>query len=302
MSGLSVREFLQRIRGNPFLRLSQAAIRERAYFRWLQTPELGEQEHWFAAEDVETDLRAVEQLVRAVDKSQPSLAERQFDVDYVPIASWAFPPNSPERPITLGSTEPQRCSICRKKAPEVTFTKEAHVVPESLGNRWLTTRDECDACNKRFGEDYEDDLGKLTLAVRALSGTRAKKKTAKLKTGLFSSLGGGDRLGPVEIVVHPLDPTVSVNLAEDGSLSLGASLQSFRPARAAKALARVAWQSLPPSRRAAHEPLRAWLNGTTVGSGVMYSAHVPGLGGLTVGLWERVSDDPVLPNLVVAVG
>lgn len=302
MSVLSAREFLRRVRANPFLRLSEQAIRERAYFRWQQEPQLGELEHWLAAEDAETDLCAVTQLVRAVDKTQTSGVERQFDVEYDPVASWAFPPGSPAHPVILGSSSPRRCSICREGRPKVTFKKEAHVVPESLGNKWLTTWDECDDCNQRFGNDYEGDLGKLTLAVRALSGTRAKSKTAKLKTGPSSSLGGGDRLGPVEIVVHPLDPTVRINLGRDGTLSLEASLQSFRPAHAAKALARVAWQSLPPSRRAAHEPLRAWLHSDRVGPGVIYSAHVPGLAGLTVGLWERVSDVAALASLVVAVG
>lgn len=119
--------------------------------------------------------------------------------------------------------------------------------------------------------------------------------------GVFS--GGADRQarGPVQIELHPDDPSVASRIEDDTSLIVEADLQPFRPGRAAKALARVAWQALPAERRVDHESLRSWLLNPAGGPSVLYSAWVPELHGLTVGVWEQteVAD---LPSLVLAVG
>lgn len=305
MSKLPPHEYRARVRKNPFLRMSEHAVRERGYFLWLTDPNASADAHWLEAEAVETDLAASAQLVRLYDRQHVELAERQFDEWYRPVRHWFFAPDtSGHAKVEVGRRGERTCSIClrgRTSVPPATFEKVAHLVPEALGNRWLTTADECDACNERFGSDYEDDLGKMTLAARAMTGTRAKKGTAKLKPRRKSALGGGPRGGPVQIELHPDDPSVASRLEDDNSLAIEADLQPFRPGRAAKALARVAWQALPLERRLAHEPLRRWLLDPAVGPSVLYSAWVPELHGLTLGVWEQdeVAD---LPPLVLAVG
>jgi hypothetical protein len=69
------------------------------------------------------------------------------------------------------------CRFCGKKSGEVKFKKDAHVIPEALGNRYLVSDFECDECNHKFGR-YEDDLMKYVGVIRTITRTRGKKKVA----------------------------------------------------------------------------------------------------------------------------
>jgi len=68
------------------------------------------------------------------------------------------------------------CRFCKKKYPLVTFRNNAHIIPESLGNRYLTSEFECDDCNHKFGK-LDDQLIKFIGVNRSLNGTVGKKKT-----------------------------------------------------------------------------------------------------------------------------
>ena len=212
-------EMLARVRQNPFLAVSSQRIRERAYYLWLHNRTSLDTENWLHAEAVETSLAAAEQLVRSYDASNAVVASVVFDEAYHCVASWRFgfgqDATEAQLRTTLGTRSPRKCSICGRgpnSAPPATFRKVAHVVPESLGNRWLTTYDECDDCNSRFGRELEDDLGKMTLPDRAMNGVRSKRRTAKLKPKTKSSLGGGARGGPIIIQIHADDPAVSFSI------------------------------------------------------------------------------------------
>lgn len=51
------------------------------------------------------------------------------------------------------------CRFCGKRMPEVTFNKVAHVIPESIGgSKNLLCNEECDDCNREFGEELEQNL------------------------------------------------------------------------------------------------------------------------------------------------
>jgi hypothetical protein len=175
-----------------------------------------------------------------------------------------------------------------------------------LGNRWLTTDDECDACNDRFGKDYENDLGRMTLPMRAMTRSRTKSGTAKLKPKADagkSFIGGGPQFGALRLNMDFDDPSVSMSFGDARRMAIRVAAPSFRPARAAKALARIAWQALPRERRSAHEPLREWLNGDGIGTASFNEISAPSFRGLAVGLWERRSSSSLdVPRLVLAVG
>lgn len=82
--------------------------------------------------------------------------------------------------IYLG--EPGRCRYCHKESPEVSFSKEAHAIPHLLGNNEIFSHDECNSCNKFFGDGYDDDLGKYLLARRVVSQIPGKKGIPSYKT------------------------------------------------------------------------------------------------------------------------
>jgi hypothetical protein len=83
----------------------------------------------------------------------------------------------------LGDAKNKRCRFCGKAEPEVTFRKEAHAIPESLGNKSLFTNYECDTCNKTFGDGIEDSFGKWSKPMRMMARVRGKKGVPTIKKG-----------------------------------------------------------------------------------------------------------------------
>jgi hypothetical protein len=66
------------------------------------------------------------------------------------------------------------CRFCKKAAPEVTFKKKAHIIPELLGRSSLVSDYECDNCNHLFS-NYETDLANFIGATRSLSSQKTKE-------------------------------------------------------------------------------------------------------------------------------
>lgn len=303
-------EYLRRLRDSPFLRLSQDAIRERAYFLSLENPDRYPSDHWLEAEEAETVIQVRNQLSCFTDPRHAHLSQVLFEEEYIKRQSWYFAPgDSSSLARCLGKRDPLRCSICQRSVssvPSAKFKNVSHLVPEMLGNRWLTTYDECNDCNARFGKEYENDLGRMTHPIRALARIRGKRGTAKLKPRGDSGksfLGGGEHLGALQINVDYEDPSVTMKFDGNQGLSITAHAPSFRPSRAAKALARIAWQALPEDRRPEHTALRDWLNSDVIGKTALYDIAALNFYGLAVGLWERQpSSADTLPQLVPAVG
>jgi hypothetical protein len=78
-----------------------------------------------------------------------------------------------------------RCRFCGTDNAKH-FRKIAHTIPESLGNKWVISRDECDDCNTRSSQ-YEDALAKAVGPFLTLGGTRGKgnhvRQTGRSKGG-----------------------------------------------------------------------------------------------------------------------
>ncbi|HQM00918.1 MAG TPA: HNH endonuclease [Ruminococcus flavefaciens] len=71
--------------------------------------------------------------------------------------------------------EKRHCLFCGRNAPEVKFSKIAHAVSESIGNKSLFSHFECNQCNEAFGELFEDSLGKYLLPFKIISQIYGKK-------------------------------------------------------------------------------------------------------------------------------
>ncbi|UGA43754.1 HNH endonuclease [Bradyrhizobium quebecense] len=181
---------------------------------------------------------------------------------------------SENRGIVLGS-KPFVCRYCRGKPPEKTFKKTAHAVSQLLGNRILVSLYECDDCNKRFG-GFEDDLGKMTLPMRAIGGVIGKngipkiplasrsgmrKPTLEHKDGnLNFSHDAGDDVGLVD---DPVNKTLTLTYNE----------QRYRPLAAYKALCKSAFALLPDDELMNFEELRQWLLQADVTTGMVYGRN-----------------------------
>lgn len=69
--------------------------------------------------------------------------------------------------------KPKRARVCRfcgKPSGQTQFREDAHLVPDSIGNKDLFSDFECDHCNRFFGLQFENELApflgiSLTLTV-----------------------------------------------------------------------------------------------------------------------------------------
>ncbi len=167
---------------------------------------------------------------------------------------------------------PYRCRYCQGSKPERTFKKRAHAVSELLGNKALTSLYECDQCNKRFCS-FEDDLGKMTLPLRSISGVQAKRGTPILP------LAG--ELPSVPSTMSFTDNNLKLHVGRnDGSHLVDEEKQtltvffvnkSYRPLAAYKALCKSAYALLPEDELPHFEELRLWLCEDDLQTGMVYS-------------------------------
>jgi HNH endonuclease len=137
---------------------------------------------------------------------------------------------------TLGQRR-SPCRFCGRSAPEVTFKKIAHAVPEFAGNGVLLTAYECDACNDRFSA-FEDDLGKMTLLYRVAGQVIGKGGVPSVKTPQKLSRVNIEASG-LKINHFEDDPIIDLD-KEAKKLTLTVKSQPFRPLGAYKALVKMA--------------------------------------------------------------
>ena len=74
----------------------------------------------------------------------------------------------------LKEKKTRQCRFCYKKYPIVGFSKDAHVISEFLGNKYLVSDFECDSCNPLFGR-FENDLANFLGITRILQAIKGKK-------------------------------------------------------------------------------------------------------------------------------
>lgn len=74
------------------------------------------------------------------------------------------------------------CRFCKLTVEDgATFKKIAHTISEALGNKQIITKDECDVCNKHFGDEVEPHLIKYLDIHRAYFQIKGKSGIPKLK-------------------------------------------------------------------------------------------------------------------------
>jgi hypothetical protein len=304
---MTTSELLQRLLKNPFVRLRPERIQTRAYFlfqnrtghRWWDPVS-----NWLEAELQElaefAHLLLVAQRIPGDGPQDPLHFERHYD-RLVVLRHVYDQPNV--RPQKLGTKQPRRCSLCGQGAPEATFRKVAHIIPQALGNRSIVTLDECDACNERWGRELDQELAAMLQPDRVISMvpiSQAPSAKASLARGR-SSIGGQKRGAPLRVEVVKDDPSVSLSFEDEKTLSLKFPPVKFYPLSAVRSLAKMVWQALPEERRTHYSELRRLVVGEIeIVPAKLYLIFLPGLRlpfvDLTV--WERTSSNQDLPELI----
>lgn len=80
-------------------------------------------------------------------------------------------------PLYIGENQwnERVCRYCNRKNGETKFrNRNAHTLPESIGNKTLFSNDECIDCNTYFGSTLESDFGNFTLFDRLFFGIQGK--------------------------------------------------------------------------------------------------------------------------------
>ena len=73
------------------------------------------------------------------------------------------------------------CRFCGRSMPNVSFNQKAHAISESLGNKGLICREECDDCNQRFNQTIEQDITRFFQFFLILNGVKGKNGSPTLQ-------------------------------------------------------------------------------------------------------------------------
>lgn len=232
--------------------------------------------------------------------------ELYFDTNYDLLATFDLLDGEK---IRLGARQPRVCRYCGNGDSTVTFRKDAHAVPELVGNKKLFSNDECDQCNDHFSVYLEDHLAKYLTATRTISQIRGKKGVPT-----FKDVCGGARVEMTEAgLAYEVDGgkgTCTLDL--DGKrIHLRAKRDPYVPMGVFKTFVKMALAILPIEEMADFEEARAWilLEEHTYESFplkpllALYS-FTPGpmpYPGVHLRLWRRKADDLFVPYMIFAV-
>lgn len=180
---------------------------------------------------------------------------------------FTYPVNSvqEQNKIFFGEKNNRRCIYCGKTKGEVTFKKDAHVVPAALGNRILFNYDECDSCNEHYFGVYENELANYLMLDRIFIGARKRNGLPKYKP---------NSRGDTSIEHLPNSNTVSIRIDDlEGKFEILNDNKnnemiykinnpiSYRPADICKTLTHMIWPFLPEKQRGNLDHLPKWLLG-----------------------------------------
>ncbi|WP_210243806.1 HNH endonuclease [Mesorhizobium sp. B2-4-11] len=160
-----------------------------------------------------------------------------------------------------------RCRFCGQTEPRA-FRNVAHTLPEAFGNKWVTSLDECDACNASFGT-FDDALVKSVGAILTVGGTQGKGNKVR-QTGrsdgsasIRHGIVDGKRSISMRANGTPFADHFGVN-RKTGELvfRIPGGTERFIPARAYKALVKMAVALLPADALPNFTKIIAWLHST----------------------------------------
>jgi hypothetical protein len=146
----------------------------------------------------------------------------------------------------------RRCRFChRAMADGARFENEAHAIPAALGNKYLKLNDECDCCNKHFGENVEPTLIELLNVQRVFLGIKARGSRPTIEFPGGSMFHNGER-------VVMASNKVSTDAAGALSVQLGGERRVV-PMKFYQALAKIALSVIPEEDLLSLKRTVAWV-------------------------------------------
>lgn len=195
------------------------------------------------------------------------------------------------------------CAICGKsKAQGATFKNSSHVLPASLGNKWIFTKNECDTCNKLFGLEFEDNLAKMLLPDRVLYGIPKRHGLPSLCDNSYNTEFIVEKKNNVRILNVSCDENVFSPISiNEGKIELDIPTQSYYPDKAVKAIVHSFWLSIDESIQKENQSILSWLKGNfDIFPIYYYNCIIPQIDDdqLSFIIYKKISDLEKLSNFI----
>lgn len=156
------------------------------------------------------------------------------------------------------------CIFCLNKNPLTTFKDNSHVIPYLLGNKYLMHKEECEACNKKFGGTIETELANFSEKFRVINGqkNRNKNKPDYLKyqaksQKAFLQMKKIDNRMLLEVTGNRFEDILKEH--ENRKLSLTFETK-YRDSDVYKAFMKIIYGVIPPNYRKDFSILRSWID------------------------------------------
>ncbi|MBS4220069.1 HNH endonuclease [Bacillus sp. FJAT-49711] len=165
----------------------------------------------------------------------------------------------------VGDRSIESCIFCNRKRPEVSFKKDAHVIPAGLGNRTLFYLNECDSCNEKMSY-YENELinyltfDRIFISAKKRPGSGLPKYKQKGKQSILEKNQDNDILR-----VDVLENEGVFEIEEkDNEKVMKFTINNpppYRPSDICKTLTHMAWALLEDEDKALVAYVPEWLLG-----------------------------------------
>lgn len=183
---------------------------------------------------------------------------------YNQIYEYAYPISGPQdRKHFIGDKNNNTCIFCGKVKGEVSFKKEAHVIPAALGNKSLFNYNECDTCNEDIFSLHENELVNYLQLERIIMRGKPRKGTPKYKPSNSNSfITSKPDTNRVSIHVDENEQVFEIIDQGDNIMTLKCNnLPPYSLAEICKELVHMAWSVLPENLIKRLPYLYDWIKG-----------------------------------------
>lgn len=169
------------------------------------------------------------------NKLYEELNKLKFDDYYHSIYCYEFDKSKSSKPKTINRNT-NKCAFCGKGSDEVSFTNKAHILPAFFNNSKLFSKEECNICNHKFGDAFEDELSKM-LSPYLISGNIKPRKGLSRKS---KNNNTNIELKQNEGIIVKTNENIDIDIGE-GKVTVPFPMGKFNIQKALRALLHSFW-------------------------------------------------------------
>jgi len=177
-----------------------------------------------------------------------------------PFDSWindydllSFHFNEIKRKTTLGQ-KIGHCRFCKKSIPEVSFKQKAHALPQFIGNNFLLSYYECDACNDHFSRKLENEMANFIKPFHTIYGIKGEKNIPVYKSKEVRLESDG-----AELIINSFNDSTLTGDLSSKEFTLSLNTDKFIPIGVYKCLTKMALTIMPETEVVLFDRTFKWL-------------------------------------------